>query len=259
MDQQPVILEQSHWRDIKDQNVAVAILPWGATEPHNYHLPFGSDSFQATHVAAESARMAARNGGAVMVLPTVPFGVNTGQIDLKLCMNIMPSTQLILLSDLADNLIRHQIKKMVIINSHGGNNFTTMIRELSVRKPELFICCIDWWKVCRGEEYFTEPGDHAGELETSVMMSIAPNWVLPLDEAGDGKTSEFALEGLQQRWVWAQRHWRSISDSTGVGNPKDATEKKGEAFVNECIKKISNFLVQLSQVEVDKIYKSNKS
>ena len=259
MNQQPVILEKSHWRDIKDLNVEVAILPWGATEPHNYHLPFGTDSFQAAHVATESARMAACNGGSAIVLPTIPFGVNTGQIDLKLCLNIMPSTQLTILSDLADNLIRHQIKKMVIINSHGGNNFTPLIRELSVRKPELFICSIDWWKVCRNEEYFTEPGDHAGELETSVMMSIAPDWVLPLSEAGDGATREFALEGLQQKWVWAQRHWSSISDSTGVGNPKDATVEKGETFVNACILKISKFLVQLSKVEVDKIYKTEKS
>jgi Uncharacterized protein, putative amidase len=111
MSHQPVILEQAHWRDIKDLKVEVAVLPWGATEPHNYHLPFGTDTFQSTHIATQSAQEANKQGGSVIVLPSVPFGVNTGQVDLQLCLNIMPSTQLILLSDLADNLIRAGIKK----------------------------------------------------------------------------------------------------------------------------------------------------
>ncbi len=255
MSHQPVILEQAHWRDIKDLKVEVAVLPWGATEPHNYHLPFGTDTFQSTHIATQSAQEANKQGGSVIVLPSVPFGVNTGQVDLQLCLNIMPSTQLILLSDLADNLIRAGIKKMVIINSHGGNNFIPIIRELSVRKPELFICSIDWWKSCPANQYFTEPGDHAGELETSVMMAMTPQLVLPLDEAGDGLTNEFALEGLQQRWVWAQRHWQSITESTGVGNPKEATAQKGSVFMHDCTAKISKFLLELSQIEINKIYK----
>ena len=258
MNQQPVILEQSHWRDIQNLKVEVAILPWGATEPHNYHLPFGTDTFQSTHIAAESARKANAQGGSVIVLPTVPFGVNTGQVDLQLCLNVMPSTQMILLSDVADNLIRAGIKKLVIINSHGGNNFVPIIRELSVSKPQLFICNIDWWKACPANQYFTEPGDHAGELETSVMMAFMPDLVLPLSEAGDGAVNAFALEGLQQRWVWAQRHWRSISESTGVGNPKAATAEKGSVFMHDCIAKISKFLLELSQIEIDKIYKQPK-
>jgi creatinine amidohydrolase len=259
MSDTPYNLEQAHWRDIRDLPVEVAILPWGATEPHNYHLPFGSDTIQSEYIALESASIASGRGAGVMVLPAVPWGVNTGQTDLKFCLNMMPSTQLALLGDLADNLVRHRIPKLVIINSHGGNDFIPIIRELSVRSPELFICVIDWWKICKGEAYFDEPGDHAGELETSVMMAIQPGMVLPLSEAGDGRSRKFAPEGLNSRWAWAQRSWSIISDSTGVGNPAKATREKGERFLRIVIEKVSSFLADLASTPLSEIYEKEPS
>jgi creatinine amidohydrolase len=256
MSNMTTILEQAHWGAVKNQNVQVAVLPWGATEPHNYHLPYGTDTIQAAHIAIKSAELATQKGAKVMVLPAVPWGVNTGQTDLKLCLNIMPSTQLILLSDLADNLIRHKINKLVILNSHGGNDFIPLIRELSVRKPELFICTIDWWKVCNATEFFTEPGDHAGELETSVMLAIAPQLVLPLSEAGDGHSRRFAIKGFQQKWAWAQRQWTEISESTGVGNPVHATAAKGENYLTDSIEQIASFLTDLANADLNNMYES---
>ncbi len=67
----------------------------------------------------------------MVVLPTVPFGVNTGQLDVKLDINMNPSTQLALLNDVAEVLSRHGIPKLVILNGHGGNDFKQMIRELA--------------------------------------------------------------------------------------------------------------------------------
>jgi creatinine amidohydrolase len=66
----------------------------GATEAHNYHLPYGTDAYEAAHVAAESAKKAWDAGARVVVLPAIPFGVNTGQLDIRLCINMNPSTQL---------------------------------------------------------------------------------------------------------------------------------------------------------------------
>ncbi len=242
----PYILSETNWLYVKEQHYELAILPWGAIEPHNYHLPFGTDAIQSEYISVESAKIAWQKNVKVIVLPTVPWGVNTGQTDLKLCLNIMPSTQLILLNDLVENLKRHSIFKLVIINGHGGNNFISIIRELSVKHPEVLICSIDWWKVCRGSDYFNEPGDHAGELETSVMLKITPDLVLPLDMAGDGTARNFKIEGLRQKWVWAQRKWTEISESTGVGNPKLATAEKGQRFLKDTVQKIAGFLIDLS-------------
>ena len=85
----PYILSENNWLSVKDQQYDLAILPWGATEPHNYHLPFGTDSIQSGYLASESAALAWQKGTRAIVLPTIPWGVNTGQTDLKLCLNII--------------------------------------------------------------------------------------------------------------------------------------------------------------------------
>jgi creatinine amidohydrolase len=58
----PYILAENNWKTVKDTDYTLAILPWGATEAHNYHLPYGTDIIEADHVAAESARTAWEKG-----------------------------------------------------------------------------------------------------------------------------------------------------------------------------------------------------
>ena len=59
----------------------VAILPWGATEAHNYHLPYGTDVIEATRIAERAAELAHDRGASVIVLPTIPFGNDEQQLD----------------------------------------------------------------------------------------------------------------------------------------------------------------------------------
>ncbi|MDQ3242962.1 MAG: creatininase family protein, partial [Gemmatimonadota bacterium] len=85
------VLEETTWKTVAARSYQVAVLPWGATEAHNYHLPYGTDNYETMHVAAESARIAVEAGASVVVLPVVPFGVNTGQLDIPFCLNMNPS------------------------------------------------------------------------------------------------------------------------------------------------------------------------
>lgn len=126
----PYILGETHWDALKNAKFDLAVLPWGATEAHNYHLPYATDIIEADHLAAESARIAWELGGKVIVLPTVPFGVNTGQSDIYLDINLNPSTQLAILSDVVEVLHRQGIYKLLIFNSHGGNNFKPLCVSL---------------------------------------------------------------------------------------------------------------------------------
>ena len=81
----PYILMEANWGQVKDEKYEIAILPWGATEPHNYHLPYGTDNLQAGKIAMEAAADAWDSGIKVMVLPTIPLGMqNPGQIVLHL-------------------------------------------------------------------------------------------------------------------------------------------------------------------------------
>ncbi|MFL0101300.1 creatininase family protein [Tenacibaculum maritimum] len=254
MKPRPYVLTETNYKTIKEIKHTVAILPWGATEPHNYHLPYGTDNIQAERVSIEAAKIASENNAKVMVLPTIPFGVNTGQLDLPLCMNMNPSTQHAILKDIVHVLNLQKVLKLVIINAHGGNNFKQIIRELSVEFPSVFICSLNWWQITNTEKYFDEPGDHAGELETATMMYLTPDLVLPLKEAGNGNAKSFKLKGLKEGWVSSQRQWTAVSKDTGVGNPKKATKEKGQLFFKFVTKKIASFLEELHHADLNDMY-----
>jgi len=254
MNSRPYILAESNWKAVKDTNFELAILPWGATEAHNFHLPYATDNYEAEAVASEAARQAWDTGAKVTVLPTIPFGVNTGQLDVDLCINMNPSTQYAILNDIVDVLERHGIDKLVILNSHGGNNFKQIIRELSVEFPDVFVANVDWWKIGNAKAFFKEPGDHAGELETSVMLHLKPNLVLPLDQAGSGSSKNFKIKAFKEGWASSQRQWTKVTADTGVGNPEASTPEKGEAFFNMVTKEIAEFLVELAKTDLDDLY-----
>jgi creatinine amidohydrolase len=249
----PYILAETNWYSVKDTAFEVAVLPWGATEPHNYHLPYATDNFQTGALAERAAEIAWNKGAKVIALPTVRFGVNTGQLDLRLALNMNPSTQLALLADLASALSGQGIRKLVILNGHGGNDFKQMIRELQPR-VKLFICTINWWTCVSGKDYFDEPGDHAGEMETSMMMALHPDLLLPLSEAGAGKARKFRIAGLRDGWVWAPRKWSKVTSDTGTGNPKASTAEKGEKFLNAVTERIGGFLVDLAKADLEDLY-----
>ena len=253
MPKRDYILAETTWRDVRTAEFQVAVLPWGATEAHNYHLPYGTDTIQCDFIAAEAARRATEAGGRVIVLPTVPFGVQTGQLDIPLCLNMNPSTQAVLLRDLAESLSWQGIGKLVLLNGHGGNNFRQMIRELQPT-VDIFLCAIDWYKVVDQQEYFSLEGDHAGEMETSVMMHAAPELVRPLTEAGDGSERRPKLAGMREGWAWTPRPWTRISADTGVGDPRQATAEKGARYVETVTTRIGAFLAELSAADPEGLY-----
>jgi creatinine amidohydrolase len=249
----PWILAETPWRTVRDTRYEVAVLPWGATEAHNYHLPYGTDTVQCDHVAAEAARRAWEAGARPVVLPTVPFGVQTGQLDIPLCLNVNPSTQAALLADLAASLEGQGIRRLVVLNGHGGNDFRQMIRELQPRTG-VFLAAVNWWKVVDAAPYFREPGDHAGELETSVMLHVAPELVLPLSEAGDGGERRPRIAAFREGWAWTPRRWTAVSADTGVGDPSAASAEKGRAFFDAVAERVAEFLVELAALDPSELY-----
>jgi creatinine amidohydrolase len=249
----PYILAESTYRTISATRYEVAILPWGATEAHNYHLPYGTDNIQCDQLAAEVGRAAWERGAKVIVLPTVPFGVNTGQLDIPLTINMNPSTQSAVLRDVVDSLDGQGVRKLVVLNGHGGNDFRQMIREVSPR-TSVFVCAIEWWKIIDATKFFEKTGDHAGELETSVMLHVAPDLVRPLSEAGSGAAKRPRLAGMREGWAWAPRPWTRVTADTGIGDPSRATAEKGAKYVAALVERVAEFIVELANADPENLY-----
>ncbi len=253
MTQPPYDIARSTWAQVRSADYQLAVLPWGATEAHNYHLPYGTDVYESEAIAAEAARIAWDQGVHAAVLPCVPFGVNTGQLDLKLTINMNPTTQFAVLRDVVESLVRQGFRKLVVLNGHGGNDFRQFLRELGAKYPILLVQ-LNWFQVFPQKDYFTHTGNHADEMETSLMLHLQPELVRPLSEAGDGAESRFRIPALREGWAWSERHWPSATADTGIGDPREATKEKGERFFNELSQKIASFLVDLGRADTAALY-----
>ncbi|HEX2722355.1 MAG TPA: creatininase family protein [Gemmatimonadaceae bacterium] len=249
----PYVLEETTWATVRETEYSAAVLPWGATEAHNYHLPYGTDNYESEYVATAAARMAWERGARVVVLPTIPFGVNTGQLDIRLTINMNPGTQSLVLHDIVRSLENQNVPKLVIVNSHGGNDFRQIIRELQ-GSSSVFIASVNWWSCMDPAPFYDTPGDHAGELETSVMMEIAPDLVLPLEKAGPGRARKFRIAGLNDGTAWTPRRWTQVTDDTGSGDPTAASREKGARHLEAVTARIADLLVDIADADVTQLY-----
>lgn len=249
----PWILAETAWPTVRDGDYRLAILPWGATEPHNLHLPYATDVFESEAIAGEAASRAWDRGCRSLVLPTIPFGANAQQMDLRGTINLHPSTQAAVLLDVLESLEGQDFDRLVILNGHGGNDFRAMIRELQT-STTIFLSTVNWFRIPGTQEMFDEPGDHAGEMETSLMLHLRPDLVRPLEEAGPGAGRPWKLSAIREGWVWAPRQWSRVTDDTGVGDPTPATAEKGRACFGAVSDRVADFLCELAAADLDDLY-----
>src|ERR1700722_19168915 len=117
------VLAEQHHAFIRSQPWEVAVLPFGATEPHNLHMPYGTDNFQVEEIGKRACARAYDEGAKVTLLPTMPFGVNTNHLKVPgaLACSVTPTTLLALLTDLVESMELQGVRKLVVLNGHGGN------------------------------------------------------------------------------------------------------------------------------------------
>lgn len=234
-------LSLSSYGKVRGVKYDVVVLPWGATEPHNLHLPYLTDCILPHDIAVEAAELTLKQYGMrCMVLPPVAFGAhNPGQRELPFCIHTRYSTQQAILEDIVASLYVQGVRKLIILSGHGGNHFKGMIRDLAFVYPDFLIVSAEWFSVVSPKGYFEAAiDDHAGEMETSVMLHYHPELV-HLEEAGDGDSKPFAIPALNEKLGWAPRHWDKTTVDSGVGNPKKATPEKGAAYIHAVIEKIA--------------------
>ena len=249
MPPRPYLLMEANHRQLSQSPPRVAILPWGATEAHNLHLPYGTDVIEATKVAERAAELAYERGAAVAVLPTIPFGNDEQQLDQACTISFRTSTALAVLDDVARSLIRQGIDRLLILNAHGGNQFQPLVRDVQSQHG-LLIVVANFYQMVPDvtQAIFDERGDHADELETSLLLHLAPDLV-ELSQAGPGKRKPFEIEGLTQPGVWTPRPWSKTHPDTGSGDPSHATADKGESYFQAVTHALADLLVNLANAE----------
>ncbi len=240
------VLLEANYRQLLERRPNVAVLPWGASEAHNFHLPHGTDVIEATAVAERAADLAAGRGATPIVLPAIPFGNNAQQQDQVATIHLSTATALAVLRDVILSLRRQGIDRLVLLNGHGGNDFKPLVRDLMLESGSLIVL-VDFWRVRPDalERIFVEPGDHAGEMETSLIMHLRPDLVV-MRQAGPGAALPWKLATIKQANAWTPRPWSHVHADTGSGDPSAATADKGAAYFAAITETVADLLVELS-------------
>jgi creatinine amidohydrolase len=247
-----ILAEQTH-AFVREQAWQAAVLPFGATEPHNLHMPYGTDNFQVELLGRLACQRAYDGGAKVVLLPTIPFGVNTNHLRIPggLACSVTPTTLLHLLTDLVDSLERQGVHKLVLLNGHGGNELKPLTRELHHRTG-VFLCVCDWYRMA-ADVYpglFDRPGEHADEVETSLGLAFSPELMhLELADSGAARPSRF--DAINRGWVSITRPWHLVSANTGLGDPSAASAEKGRRLMDILVERLSTFLIHLAAAPMD--------
>jgi len=255
----PWVLAENTLETVRESQYQMAILPLGATEPHNLHLPYATDIYEAEWIASEIAKGAWEQGARPVVLPTIPYGTETNMQRFPLAMNIMPSTLFRVIEDLVASVAASGIRKMLLLNSHGGNELKPLLRELYGKtEVHLFLC--NWFQMAKdlSQRIFEKPDDHAGEMETSMILAYRPDLVARSYEGGlnadEGTARPMRFEAIEKGWVSITRPWHLLTTNSGCGNPHAASAEKGCQMMGGICERLVPFVVQLSNATINETF-----
>ena len=253
----PYILSETNYAYTKANPYEVAVLPLGATEPHNLHLPYGTDMFEGTIVGERICAAAHAKGAKVVLLPTIPYGTETNMHRLPLAINVDPTTLFRFVTDIVKSCLNSGVRKIVLLNSHGGNEMKPLLRELADKiDGQLFLC--NWYQALTKDDagqIFEHPDDHAGEMETSFILAYYPHLVAKTPEgklaADDGVAAMTRFEAVNRGWVSITRPWHLLTTNTGSGYPHAASAEKIHQLMPILVDRLATFLVELSNAKMD--------
>jgi creatinine amidohydrolase len=133
-----------------------------------------------------------------------------------------------------------------VLNAHGGNDLKPLVRD-EMLTGGLLIVAINFWELKPElrDRIFEQPGDHADEMETSLLLHLRPELVA-MDQAGRGERHPWKLKSLAQPGVWTPRPWSQTHPDTGSGDPRAATAQKGAEYLELIATAIAEIIAELS-------------
>jgi creatinine amidohydrolase len=211
---------------------AVVILPLGSIEQHGPHLPVEVDSQLGEQVALRTARVMAKRGQPVLVLPMFWPGISEHHMSFGGTITLGFDTYRAVVEDICRSVLRAGFKRIVLLNGHGGNDngLRVIADELTPKLGTPIVQFTYWYAAAEPIEAIleTQKGlQHACEAETAMMMAVRPDLVaedrIPLAKVNyTPDIADVAGGGVYM--------WRAIgarSSSGVIGNPEAATPEKG--------------------------------
>lgn len=253
-----VELSAYSWMELAEMidRFPAVIVPVGSTEQHGAHLPICTDTFLVTEIAKEAARLSSK----ALVAPPVSYGYTPYNMNRTGTVTVELETLIRLLSDVTVSLVHHGFKRILIVNGHGGNRQALAVAAAHARdrmpSGEYLIAQTSYFDLAAREIdslRASGPGGicHACELETSLMMYLAPSSVR-VDKIVSALPSRHALRPETSLDLTARPPVllfspinRRAPDTAGhgaVGDPTLATAEKGQAFFEAIVNRLAKFV-----------------
>ena len=249
-----------------DPERAIAVLPVAATEQHGPHLPLSVDRVLADGVVAAALPHLPLDLN-VLFLPTQAVGLSPEHMQFPGTLTLKAETVIQLWTQLGESVARAGVKKLVLLNSHGGQVgvMDIVARDLRARLGML-VYSVNWFNLplldAQGKDinaqFSAEEhrfGIHAGEVETSMMLALNPERVQMAQAKNFHSTSQdradkFAIlgNGKSAKLGWQMQDYNPAG---AVGNAAAATAAKGQAVVDAAGRSLAKLLVEIDQLPAD--------
>jgi creatinine amidohydrolase len=214
-----------------------AIIPVGSLEQHGAHLPVSTDSLIAEYIA----RLLAEKIGA-FVLPVISYGVSFEHKPM-FNVSIQHSTLSTMLCDTCISLAENKITEIIVLNGHHGNTGAIQYipQEVQSKIPaiDVNIHILHYWHMMKSDF------DHAGEVETSLVLAIAPELV-HMDRARPNSKSLSKSRAAYSSLTNTPGSFPKITGNGVWGDPMRATASKGDKLIKEIIANLIKTIAELS-------------
>jgi len=239
-----------------DPMKTIAILPTAAIEQHGPHLPVGVDTMIATGML-DQLRADCPDDLDIRILPVQAVGKSNEHLHAKGTLTLTAATALQAWTEIGLSVARAGVRKIVIVNSHGGNLdlISILARELRVRAKMLAVKC-QWGAFGHPDGMYSAQertyGIHGGDVETSLMLAFRPETV-DMTQAQDFRSSAertaiSPIGPISYGWIASD-----LSDAGTVGEAHLATAEKGRATAKH---QVAGFIDLLRKVEATPLFES---
>lgn len=235
-----MFLEKMKWREVAElpRHETIVVCAVSAMEQHSLHMPMGTDFFIGTEIVK---RLEAEIPDKLLCLPVIWFGSSGHHMDFSGTISVSSQNMVLILRDIARSIHAHGFRKLLLLNSHGGNRglVARSVQELGEEISDLSIVGATYWEVAKDqigairETPFGGLG-HACELETSIILNIDSSLVDMSKAKADGIEPESRFtrnEMLHAPVVSVYRTMKETTHDGGVGDPTVATAEKGERML----------------------------
>ncbi len=236
--------------DQYDRNTPV-ILPVAAVEQHGEHLPLGTDCMI---VEAILDRLEEAMDDKVLVMPTQSVGCSEHHMLFPGSLTLTHDTFRQTVMEVAGSAIRHGFKRIMVLNSHGGNQaINGVIGEMMGQAyPEVECLVGNWWTISLPRLKPLQEGPmgsvgHACEFETSIIQAVAPQLV-DMSQAQDGgiqhRVESMWFDLIEGPRAACYRPFHVLSENGVFGKPSLATAEKGEKILDAVVQSIQELLAE---------------